>query len=148
MEDGNSTINDQYINDSVIEDSMNKNDNALEDSSAHLEMFLKTATAQEMDIIRESLSNFNDVTKNFSNIKSKRNDDDNDEYIEDEFEEDIPEVNDDDGSSSEEHKFEVIRKDSLVQSKKSNAKSSRPVSAVYNLAQFKTNSGASSGMQS
>ena len=45
MEDGNSTINDQYINDSVIEDSINKNDNALEDSNAHLEMFLKTATA-------------------------------------------------------------------------------------------------------
>ena len=110
FEDGNSTINDQYINDSVIEDSTNKIENGLEDSSAHIELFLKTATAQEMDIIRESLSNFNDVTRNFSNVKSKRNnDEDNDDYIEDEFEEDIPEVDDDNGSSSEEHKFEVIK---------------------------------------
>lgn len=110
FEDGNSTINDQYINDSVIEDSTNKIENGLEDSSAHIELFLKTATAQEMDMIRESLSNFNDVTRNFSNVKSKRNnDEDNDDYIEDEFEEDIPEVDDDNGSSSEEHKFEVIK---------------------------------------
>ena len=110
FEDGNSTINDQYINDSVIEDSSNKIENGLEDSSAHIELFLKTATAQEMDMIRESLSNFNDVTRNFSNVKSKRNnDEDNDDYIEDEFEEDIPEVDDDNGSSSEEHKFEVIK---------------------------------------
>ena len=78
-------------------------------------MFIRTATAKEMDIIRESISNFNDITKNFSNIKSKRKDEDNDEYIEDEFEEDIPEVDDNNGSSSsEEHKFEVIRKESIT----------------------------------
>lgn len=36
-------------------------------SSAHIEQFLKTATAKDMDIIRESLSNFQEVSKNFSN---------------------------------------------------------------------------------
>lgn len=85
-----------------------------------------------MDIIRESLSNFHDISKNFSNIKSTRKEKD-DEYIEEEFEEDIPEVEEDipedkeDNSSEEEHKFEVIRKEN-----KSTIKS-RPVSAVYDL---------------
>lgn len=35
-------------------------------SNAHIEQFLKTATAEDMDIIRESLSNFAEVSKNFN----------------------------------------------------------------------------------
>ena len=61
-----------------------------------------------MDVIRESLSNFHEVSKNFSNIPSgnKRDDDD----IEEDFEEEIPEEPDEGDSSSEEQKFEVLPK--------------------------------------
>jgi hypothetical protein len=93
-----------------------------------------------MDIIRESLSNFHDVSKNFSNLKSNRKVENDDEYIEEDFEEDIPEDKDESNSSEEEHKFEVIRKDN-----KSNLKS-RPVSAVYDLSQFKSGASSNTGM--
>lgn len=39
-----------------------------ETSNVHIEQFLKTATAEEMDIIRESLSNFAEVSKNYTNF--------------------------------------------------------------------------------
>ena len=65
-----------------------------------------------MDIIRESLSGFQDVSKNFSNIKSGRKNENEDDYIEEDFEEDIPEDNGENNSSSgnEELKFDVIKK--------------------------------------
>ncbi len=76
-------------------------------------MFLKTATAKEMDIIRESLSNYHDATKNFSNLNSNRKDKDKEDDIEEEFEEEIDELDDEqnDSSNDQEHNFEVIRKD-------------------------------------
>lgn len=77
-------------------------------ASAHIDLFLKTATAEDMDAIRESLSNFHEVSKNFSNIPSANKKDDDD--TEEDFEEEIPEDQDEDNSSSEEHKFEVIPK--------------------------------------
>jgi len=107
-----SAIQDQYVEDAVLEKSHNLNDQ--NSSSAHIEQFLKTATAQEMDIIRESLSGFQDVAKNFSNFHSHRKDKDKeDDFIEEEFEEEIPEVDDEgnDSSNGGEHNFEVIRKD-------------------------------------
>ena len=104
-----------------------------ESSSAHIEQFLKTATAEDMDIIRESLSNFHEASKHFTNFNSQRKEKDED-YIEEEFEEEIPE--DEDNSSGEEHKFEVIRKEEHSQAQVS--KKGRPVSAVYDLSQFKT----------
>ena len=107
-----SGIHDQYVDEALPERSHNPNDQ--NSSSAHIEQFLKTATAQEMDIIRESLSGFQDVAKNFSNIHSNRKDKDKeDDFIEEEFEEEIPEVDDegDDSSNGGEHNFEVIRKD-------------------------------------
>lgn len=93
-----------------------------------------------MDIIRESLSNFQEVSKNFSNFNSQRKDrasrdqDKEDDYIEEEFEEEIPEDQGESGDSSEEHKFEVIKKDQSMgqQSIRPSAKG-RPVSAVYDL---------------
>lgn len=92
-----------------------------------------------MDIIRESLSGFQDVSKNFSNLASGRKKDNDDDYIEEEFEEDIPEDNDENNSSDEkeELKFEVIKK-----SQQSTHKG-RPVSAVYDLSQFKTDNKSS-----
>jgi hypothetical protein len=64
-----------------------------------------------MNIIRESLSNFAEVSKNFTNYPSERKPGkQQDETIEEDLEEDIPEVEDDGGSSSEEHKFEVVKK--------------------------------------
>ena len=104
-------------------------------SSAHIEQFLKTATAKDMDIIRESLSNFQEVSKNFSNLTSQlKEKDKDDEYIEEEFEEEIPEDNEESDNSNEEHKFEVIKKDQTTAqpSSKASAKG-RPVSAVYDL---------------
>jgi len=57
-----SAIQDQYDDQEDIVDATatGKRDpeQQQDQSSAHIEMFLKTATAQEMDIIRESLSNF------------------------------------------------------------------------------------------
>ena len=79
-------------------------------SSKHFEHFIKTATAEEMDLIRESLSNFQDVSKNFSNVKIGQDNADKgeDDYIEEEFEEDIPE---DDGEDEDsDPSFEVIKK--------------------------------------
>ena len=95
-----------------------------------------------MDIIRESLSNFNDVSKNFSNLASGRKKGADDDFIEEEFEEDIPEDNEEDDSSSskEELKFEVIKKNAGQQS----TAKGRPVSAVYDLSKFKA--GTTSGM--
>lgn len=98
-------------------------------ASAHIDLFLKTATAEDMDVIRESLSNFHEVSKNFSNIPSGNKKDDDD--IEEDFEEEIPEDQDEDNSSSEEHKFEVIPKKKPA-GQVSTTKS-RPVSAVYDL---------------
>lgn len=88
-----------------------------------------------MDIIRESLSNFQEVSKNFSNLTSQPKDKDkDDEYIEEEFEEEIPEDNEESDNSNEEHKFEVIKKEQTTAqpSSKASAKG-RPVSAVYDL---------------
>jgi len=62
---------------------------------------LKTATAKEMDIIRESLISYQDATKNFSNLATNRKDKDKEDDIEEEFEEEIPEVDDDDNGSSD-----------------------------------------------
>jgi hypothetical protein len=105
-------------------------------SNAHIEQFLKTATAEDMDIIRESLSNFAEVSKNFTNFppsaaKGVDPGEEVSEVIEEEedLEEEIPEDNNEEGSSSEEHKFEAIHKES--QQKQS--KKGRPISAVYDL---------------
>ena len=56
-----SAIPDHYEEQEDIVDSSNnttKKEKGHNESSAHIELFLKTATAQEMDLIRESLSNF------------------------------------------------------------------------------------------
>ena len=37
-------------------------------SNVNIQQFLKTATAEEMNIIRESLSSFAEVSKNFTNF--------------------------------------------------------------------------------
>lgn len=116
-------------------------------------MFLKTATAQEMDIIRESLSTFQDLSKNQSNFGSNRKDpkEKEDEYIEEEFEEDIPEDDNEDGGSSDagdENTFGVIQKDQQSISTSTHAggrKKARPVSAVYDLSHFRTDRGHNSG---
>mgnify|MGYP006893251061 CR=1 FL=1 len=62
-----------------------------------------------MDIIRESLSNFAEVSKNFTNYNpsGRKKHQEDDEYIEEDFEEDIPEDNGDD-SGEEELKFEKL----------------------------------------
>lgn len=80
-------------------------------------MFLKTATEKEMDIIRESLSNFQE----FSNIqaplsnskqiekgdkKSKKVIAIEEDNIEEEFDEEIPEDTGNGTSEDEEYKFE------------------------------------------
>ena len=77
---------------------------------------MKTATAKEMEIIRESLISYQDATKNFSNLNSNRKDKDKEDDIDKELEEEIPEVDDqDNGSSDQEHNFEVIRKEKSIQ---------------------------------
>ena len=92
-----------------------------------------------MDIIRESLSNFAEVSKNFTNFASARKTDNEDETIEEDVEEEIPEDNDESNSSNEDHKFEVIKKEQSIASKQTTRKG-RPVSAVYDLSKFKTGS--------
>ena len=79
-----------------------------DESSAHIELFLKTATKEQMDVIRESLSHVPNERhlKNeaFTNIKADAGTEDN---IEEELEEDIPEDTNigEDSSSSEEEKL-------------------------------------------
>ena len=61
-----------------------------------------------MDLIRESLNNFHEVSKNFTNFAIPVSHDEED-GIEEDLEEEIPEVNDS-SSSEEEHKFETVKK--------------------------------------
>lgn len=80
-------------------------------------MFLKTATEKEMDIIRESLSNFQEfqnIQVPSSNNKQKDRGDKKlkkviaieDDNIEEEFDEEIPEDTENRTSDDEEYKFE------------------------------------------
>ena len=106
-------------------------------SQAHIvENFLKTATEKDMEIIRESLSNFAEVSKNFTNFppaSRRKKAADEDEYIEEDFEEEIPEDNDENGSSGEEElKFEKVTADAKSKPSATTRKG-RPVSAVYDL---------------
>lgn len=118
----------ESVDHSLIQD--NQGAQGVNASSAHIEQFLKTATAEDMDIIRESLSNFAEVSKNFTNFKHPQQLPEEDQ-IEEDLEEDIPEDNNEEGSAGEEHKFEVIKKESAQGTRQT--KKGRPVSAVYDL---------------
>lgn len=115
----------------IIQENTNEQDYSFvgEEGNANIEFMLKTATAKDMDLIRESLSNFHEVSKNFTNFAVPIKHDD-DEGIEEDLEEEIPEAND--SSSSEEHKYEAV--------KKQQTRKGRPVSAVYDLSHMRTGS--------
>jgi len=82
-----------------------------------------------MEIIRESLSNFAEVSKHYTNFAPAAKRAEEDEYIEEDFEEEIPEDNCEE-NEDEELRFEKVN-DKLNPSAVS--KKGRPVSAVYDL---------------
>eukprot|EP00347_Sterkiella_histriomuscorum_P022411 403338590 len=95
-----------------LQKKLNKQDDEEENDNGknEIEQFLKTATMNDINALRQSMSNFGELTKQYNPKREVKVDDE--DYIEEEFEEQIE--SDDEKNSQEEEREE-------------------PISAVYNL---------------